>query len=74
MNERNEMILSAMLMFDQLAELFDVTADKYPDFHELAERIRGYRDDLAQAAKTGEGDFGAYKRAIMNEINAVDGE
>jgi len=74
MTERNEMILSAMLMFDQLAELFDIASGRYPDFHDLANRIRGYRDDFAQAAKTSESDFGAYKRMVMNEINALDGE
>ncbi len=73
MNDKSEMILASLLMLDQLAEQFDVLSGVYPDFADLAAKIRGYRDDFAGAARISDDKFAAYKSIILDEVgNAVD--
>ena len=75
MNDKREMILAALLMFDQLAEQFGALSTVYPDFDDLSRKIQDYRDDFATSVKISEGDFVAYKRMVLNELgDAVDGE
>ena len=74
MNDKREMILAALLMFDQLAEQFGALSGVYADFEDLSAKIQSYRDDFAASAKVSDDDFSAYKRMVMNEIGNVDGE
>jgi hypothetical protein len=68
MNDKNDMILAALLAIDQLAVQFAVLDEIYPDFGELSEALIGYRDDFMRRAGVAENNFEAYKRMVLNEI------
>jgi len=68
MNDKNDMILAALLAIDQLAVQFAVLDEIYPDFDELSKALIGYRDDLMRRARIAENDFVAYKNMVLSEI------